>query len=101
MVDQLVDILKIIDKASSVEQVTDVPKIFLDSTPQRAVLRASQHVVEQLVDVPKPVLTDAEGRLWFSLVGTGGSTGGCGRLVVVVCCVLCCLWCVGVGVVML
>ena len=54
-----------------------MPKIFLDCTPQRAMLRASQQVVEQLVDVPKPVLKqdelldayhDAEGCLWFSLL---------------------------------
>ena len=74
MVDQLVDILKIIDKASSVLKVINVPKIFLDSTPQRGVLHAPQQV-----DMPKPLLNkdelwdayhDAEGFLWFSLVGT-------------------------------
>ena len=56
-----------------------MPKILLNSTPQRAVLRAPQQVVEQLVDVPKPVINkdelldayhDAEGRPRFSLVGT-------------------------------
>ena len=85
MVDQLVDIIKIIDMSSFVEQVIDVPKIIQDSIPQRRVLSEPQHLVELLVDVPPPLLTrrldvsellachwDAANQTWFACVGTRG-----------------------------
>ena len=42
---QPVDVLKILDISSSVEQVIDVPKIIQDNIPQRAVLRVEQVVL--------------------------------------------------------
>ena len=54
MVDQLVDVLKIIERSLPVvaEQVIEVPKIILqDRIPQRTALRWPQ-LVEQLVEVP-------------------------------------------------
>ena len=54
MVDQRVDILKIIAKLSPAveEQAIDVPKIIQDPTPQRLEPSEPQQLVEQLVDVP-------------------------------------------------
>ena len=54
MVDQPVDILKIIAMLLPAvdEQVIDVPKIIQDSTPQRLKPPEPQQLVEQLVDVP-------------------------------------------------
>ena len=56
MVDQPVDILKIIAKLSPAveEQVMDVPKTIQDPTPQRLELSEPQQLVEQLVEVPLP-----------------------------------------------
>ena len=56
MVDQPVDILKIIAKFLPAvdEQVIDVPKIIQDSTPQRLWPPERQQLVEQLVEVPVP-----------------------------------------------
>ena len=56
MVDQPVDILKIIAQLSPAveEQVIDVPKIIQDPTPQRLELSEPQQLVEQLVEVPLP-----------------------------------------------
>ena len=48
---ELADILKCVDTQSPVEQVIDVPKIFLDSIQPRSVLRRPQ-TAEQLVEVP-------------------------------------------------
>ena len=53
MVDQPVDILQILDVPLP-ELVIDVPKISLDSAPQRTMLPEPQ-LVEQLVEVPVPV----------------------------------------------
>ena len=54
MVDQPVDILKIIAMLLPAvdEQVIDVPKIIQDSTPQRLKPPEPQQLVEQLVEVP-------------------------------------------------
>ena len=54
MVDQLVDILKIIAILLPAvdEQVIDVPKIIQDPTPQRLKPPEPQQLVEQLVEVP-------------------------------------------------
>ena len=54
MVDQPVDILKIIAMFLPVvdDQVIDVPKIIQDSTPQRLKPPEPQQLVEQLVEVP-------------------------------------------------
>ena len=56
MVDQPVDILKIIAKLSPAdeEQVIDVPKIIQDPTPQRLEPSEPQQLVGQLVEVPVP-----------------------------------------------
>ena len=55
-VDQRVDVLKIIDLSSPVQQIIDVPKIISqDNIPQRAVLR-----VPQLADVPVPRVINHE-----------------------------------------
>ena len=48
---ELADILKCVDLQAPIEQVIDVPKIFLDSFLPRTVLRAPQ-TAEQLVEVP-------------------------------------------------
>ena len=53
MVDQPVDILQILDVPLP-EQVIDVPKISLDSAPQRTMLPEPQ-LAEELVEVPVPV----------------------------------------------
>ena len=76
MVDQPVDILKIIAKLSPAvyEQVIDVPKIIQDSTPQRLKPPEPQQLVEQLVEVPVPPVrevmivapfVDTAGRTWY------------------------------------
>ena len=56
MVDQPVDILKIIFQLSPAveEQVVAVPKIIQDPTPQRLEPSEPQQLVEQLVEVPLP-----------------------------------------------
>ena len=98
MVDQLVEVLRLIDTVV-LEQLIDVPKITSqDVIPQRAVLRVPQ-MAEQLVDEPVlPSTTsslfkwarrrsirkwsrgsrvrDAYGRAWCRVVGPVGSTGG-------------------------
>ena len=75
-VDQLVDVLKILDISSPVEQVIDVPSIIsLDSMLQSAVLRVPQ-LVEELVDVP--VVSQADCALKV-LVPRGAGTGTCQR----------------------
>ena len=76
MVDQLVDILKIMAKLSPAveEQVIDVPKIIQDPTPQRLELSEPQQLVEQLVEVPV-VLTLAFVGACFTAMGR--FTGGC------------------------
>ena len=52
MVEQLPDVLRFFDRFATVpEQVIAVPKIYTESVPTRAVLRATQ-LVEQLVEVP-------------------------------------------------
>ena len=48
---ELADILKCVDLQAPIEQVIDVPKIFLDSIQPRSVLRLPQ-TAEQLVEVP-------------------------------------------------
>ena len=48
---ELADILKCVDLQAPIEQVIDVPKIFLDSIQPRSVLRRPQ-TAEQLVEVP-------------------------------------------------
>ena len=53
MVDQPVDILQILDVPLP-EQAIDVPKISLDSAPQRTMLPEPQ-LADQLVEVPVPV----------------------------------------------
>ena len=51
-VDKLHDVLQFFDRLSSVpEPVIDVPKIYTEDVPVRAVLRATQ-LAEQLVEVP-------------------------------------------------
>ena len=83
MVDQPVDILKIIAKLSPAvdEQVIDVPKIIQDPTPQRLRPPEPQQLVEQLVEVPVPPVreitimapfVDTAGRRWYWLSGTDG-----------------------------
>ena len=80
MVDQPVDILKIIAKLSPAieEQVIDVPKIIQDPTPQRLEPSEPQQLVEQLVEVPVPsfdqctrmaFFRDDGGRRWCLLTG--------------------------------
>ena len=52
MVEQLPDVLRFFDRFATVpEQVIAVPKIFIESVPTRAFLRATQ-LAEQLVEVP-------------------------------------------------
>ena len=52
LVEQLPDVLRFFDKFATVpEQVIAVPKIFIESVPPRAFLRATQ-LAEQLVEVP-------------------------------------------------
>ena len=51
-VEQLQDVLQFFDRLSTVpEPVIEVPKIFTEDVPMRAVLRATQ-LAEQLVEVP-------------------------------------------------
>ena len=73
MVDQLVDVLKLLDTAIP-EQVIAVPKIPLDSIPHRAVFEPQ--LAEQLVEVPTPVthvgrslFTDRHGHEWCRVMG--------------------------------
>ena len=52
LVEQLPDVLRFFDRFATVpEQVIAVPKIFIESVPPRAFLRATQ-LAEQLVEVP-------------------------------------------------
>ena len=80
MVDQPVDILKIVAKLSPAveEQVIDVPKTIQDPTPQRLEPSEPQQLVEQLVEVPVPsfdqctrmaFFRDDGGRRWCLLRG--------------------------------
>ena len=82
MVDSVVEVRKTLDSSlPDVEQVIEVPKIFLDVLPQRAVLREPQ-MAEQLVDVSMPetlVLvrgTDVAGVPWCQVVGNQGTRRG-------------------------
>ena len=85
MVDQPVDILKIIAMLLPAvdEQVIDVPKIIHDPTPQRLRPPEPQQLVEQLVEVPVPPVrevtimapfVDPAGRTWYWLSGTDGGS---------------------------
>ena len=85
MVDQPVDILKIIAVLLPAvdEQVIDVPKIIHDPTPQRLRPPEPQQLVEQLVEVPVPPVrevtvmapfVDPAGRTWYWLSGTDGGS---------------------------
>ena len=85
MVDQPVDILKIIAMLLPAvdEQVIDVPKIIHDPTPQRLRRPEPQQLVEQLVEVPVPPVrevtvmapfVDPAGRTWYWLSGTDGGS---------------------------
>ena len=85
MVDQPVDILKIIAMLLPAvdEQVIDVPKIIYDPTPQRLRPPEPQQLVEQLVEVPVPPVrevtimapfVDTAGRRWYWLSGTDGGS---------------------------
>ena len=54
-VEQLPDVLRFFDRFATVpEQVIEVPKIYSEDVPMRAVLRATQ-LVEQLVEVPTKI----------------------------------------------
>ena len=54
-VEQLPDVLRFFDRFATVpEQVIEVPKIYTEDVPMRAVLRATQ-LVEQLVEVPTKI----------------------------------------------
>ena len=80
MVDQPVDILKIIAKLSPavVEQVIDVPKIIQDTTPQRLEPSEPRQLVEQLGwKCQCPRLTSA--RAWPSSVTAVAAGGACSR----------------------
>ena len=74
MVDQPVDILKIIAMLSPAveEQVIDVPKIIQDPTPQRLVPSEPQQLAEQLVDVPVPSVHEVT--VFAPFVDTAGRT---------------------------
>ena len=94
MVEQLPDVLRFFDRFATVpEQVIAVPKIFVESVPTRASLRATQ-LAEQLVEVPT-IISFSLGSLLQSLLeykqriaeqnvdipvvggsGTGGSLSG-------------------------
>ena len=73
MVDQPVDILQIIDFALP-EQVIDVPKISLDSAPQRTMLPEPQ-LAEQLVEVPVPVPSIDDWVYWEETTGVRSLRG--------------------------
>ena len=88
-VEELPDILRFFDRLATLpEQGIEVPKIFPEDVPFRAVLRDPQ-LVEQLVEVPTlvspslpvdakeedtavAVVSDAAGRTWFQVSGPGG-----------------------------
>ena len=94
MVEQLPDVLRFFDRFATVpEQVIAVPKIFIESVPTRAFLRATQ-LAEQLVEVPT-IISFSLGSLLKSLleykqrtveqnvdipavggIGTGGGSSG-------------------------
>ena len=77
MVDQLVDVLKLLDTAIP-EQVFEVPKIPQDSIPHRAVFE--QQLAEQLVEVPtvvtfvpgRALFVDRRGHEWVRVPGPTG-----------------------------
>ena len=77
MVDQLVDVLKLLDTAIP-EQVFEVPKIPQDSIPHRAVFEPQ--LAEQLVGVPTAVtfvpgralFVDRRGHEWVRVPGPTG-----------------------------
>ena len=86
VVDQPMEILKIVDVPSSVEQVIAVPKISCPSCPLRVAV-VDTRMAEQLVDVPTPSFhevntrrrrvwlaryLDADGHRWFHCVGPQG-----------------------------
>ena len=67
-VEQLQDVLQFFDRLSSVpEPVFEVPKIYTEDVPMRAVLRATQ-LAEQLVEVPT-IVSYASLLLWQALHG--------------------------------
>ena len=74
IVDQPVDILKIIAKLSPAveEQVIDVPKIIQDPAPQRLEPSEPQQLAEQLVDVPVPSVREVT--IFAPFVDTAGRT---------------------------
>ena len=77
MVDQLVDVLKLLDTAIP-EHVIAVPKILQDSIPHRAVFELQ--LAEQLVEVPtvvthvpgRALFNDRHGHEWVRVVGPTG-----------------------------
>ena len=72
-VDKLHDVLQFFDRLSSVpEPVIEVPKIYTEDVPMRAVLRATQ-LAEQLVEVPTTV-SYAALLLWQTLHRSGQRT---------------------------
>ena len=88
MVDQPVDILKIIAKLSPAveEQVIDVPKLIQDPTPQRLEPSEPQQLVEQLVELPVPSVrevtimapfVDTAGRTWLWISSPDGRYTWC------------------------
>ena len=88
VVDQPVDILKIIAKLSpAVEgQVIDVPKIIQDPTPQRLETSEPQQLAKQLVEVPVPSVreitimapfVDTAGRTWLWISTPDGRHAWC------------------------
>ena len=86
VVDQPMEILKIVDVPSSVEQVIAVPKISCPSCPLRVAV-VDTRMAEQLVDVPTPSFHEvntrrrrvwlarylnADGHRWFHCAGPQG-----------------------------
>ena len=75
MVDQLVDVLKLLDTAIP-EQVIAVPKIPLDSIPHRAVFEPQLANSWWKNHVGRSLFTDRHGHEWCRFVGRTGATGG-------------------------
>ena len=81
MGNQLVEVLQKIDTRTS-HQVIEVPKIFLDSVPQRLVESLPPQMAEQLVEVPTIMSfislqqQTAEQIVDIRVSGRGGELGG-------------------------
>ena len=87
VVDQLMEILKITDMASFVEQVIAVPKISCPSRPLRVAV-VDTEMAEQLVNVPNSLLPRGQyeqeegdtgtvpGRRWLRMAPLRQATGG-------------------------